>query len=140
MTTVNFRDSNGINNSRRFEKNAGVSVFGKCTGVSGMYEPGTHVRINITKNGQPFFYDEKNTDFFGDYDFWFRTPNEDTNLNVEIVSTYSISGQDIVNIPLSVGNKIPKPLTKPDQEMAWLGILPVVFIGLIGFLVFKEFQ
>lgn len=140
MTTVNFRDSYGINNTRRFEKNAGVSVFGKCTGVTGIYEPGTHVRINVTKNNEPFFFDEKNTDIFGDYDFWFRTPNEDTNLNVQIIATYSIAGQDIVNIPLAVGNVSPKPLPIPGQEMAWLGMLPIVFIGLVGYLVFKEFQ
>lgn len=140
MTTVNFRTQSGENNSRRFEKNQGISVYGKCTGITGIYEPGTHVRINVTKNGQAFFFDETNTDIFGDYDFWFRTPNEDTNLNVNIISTYSISGQDNVNIPISVGNLIPKPLPNPLQEMSWLGILPVVFIGLVAYLSFKEFQ
>lgn len=140
MTTVNFRTSIGENNTRRFEKNQGVSIYGKCTGVTGMFEPGTHVQINITKDGQPFFYDNTNAGIFGDYDFWFRTPNEDCNLNVLIVATYSISGQDQVNVPLAVGNKIPKPVPVPGQEMAWLGIVPIVLIGAIGFIIFKEFN
>lgn len=140
MTTVNFRTSYGENNSRQFEKNQGVSVYGKCTGVTGMFEPGTHVQINITKNGKSFFYDNTNTNIFGDYSFWFRTPNEDCNLNVQIVATYSISGQDQINVPLAVGSASPKPLPIPGQEMAWTGILPVVFIGLLAFLSFREFK
>lgn len=140
MTTVNFRTQYGINSSRKFEKNQGVSVFGKCTGVTGVYEPGTHVRINVTKNNQPFYFSEKNTDIFGDYDFWFRTPNEDCNLNVNIISTYSIAGQDNVNIPVSVGNTIPKPLPTPQSEGIFLSILPYLIIGVGAYIIIDKLK
>jgi hypothetical protein len=140
MTTVHFKTASGENNTRRFNKNEGVSIYGKCTGVTGIYEPGTHVRINVTKDNQTFYFDEKNTDIFGDYDFWFRTPNEDTNLNVQIVATYSISGQDIVNIPLGIGNVNPKPLPNPKPERSWLDYLPLMVIAIAGIFIYKELK
>lgn len=140
MTTVHFKTYSGENNTRRFNKNEGVSIYGKCTGVTGIYEPGTHVRIEITQNGMPFYFDETNTDIFGDYDFYFKTPNNDTNLDLKIVSTYSISGQDFVNIPLAVGNANPKPLPNPNPEYSLLNYLPLMVIAIAGIFIYKELR
>lgn len=139
--TANFRISTGLVTTRQLNPGVGVSIYGKCTGVTGMPEPGTHVQINITKPGGEVVYSQDTiTNLWGDYDFWFRTPNSNTKLNVRIVATYSIAGQDIVNIPIGVGSAIPDPLPTPTGENTWLNLLPPLLISAGALLLYKEIK
>ena len=137
MTTVNFKTYSGANTSRKFGLSQGVSVYGKVTGALGLGEPGSHVRIDIEKDGSPIFFKETFTDLWGDYSFYFITPNEDCNMTVKITASLSISGQDFVTIPIAVGNRAVGSLPKIQGEGSWLDWIPVIVIGTLGILAVK---
>lgn len=137
--SVNFKNNNGILSNRKFEKNIGISVYGKLTGVTGIFEPATLTRLEITENGKPYYLKETYTNVFGDYNFYFKTPDRDTKLLLKLVGTYSISGQDTVLIPVGVGNVNPDELPNPETKSTILEYLPMVFIALfvlaVGYLI-----
>lgn len=127
--TVNFRTSKGKVTTRQFLKNEGVSVYGKLTGMV-MPEPGTHIRMEILdSSNRSIFFDEDNANLWGDYDFWFRTPFEDERLTIILTATYSITGQDIINIPIGVGNVFASSAPSPAMEGNWLSYIPLLIIG-----------
>ncbi len=128
--TVNFRTSKGNVTSRQFQKNEGVSVYGKLTGVAGVGEPGTHIRMEIinSKNNSIFFK-EDTANLWGDYDFWFRTSFKDERLTIILTATYSIAGQDKVIIPIGIGNVFASQAPSPQTEGDWLSMIPLIIIG-----------
>jgi len=137
--SVNFKTRAGENTSRIFQKNEGVSIYGKVTGISGVFEPFIYVRCEVKENNVPIFTRDTYADIFGDYDFYFLTPNRDTNLEVNIFSQgiNIIQGNETRKIPIAVGNKIPKNI------VAEAGSLDLVFYGLViigAFLLYNKFQ
>lgn len=135
---INFKTQRGEIYDRKFNRNEGVSIYGKATTLTGIINPATHIRIHITdENKQTIFYDEKNTDLFGDFDFWFRTPLRNSNLNVNVIASYPVSGQDETNIPVAVGERNPSPLPRPQTEFSILSYLPLLVIGLGTFFIVR---
>ena len=129
--TVNMRTQRGEITNRRFLKGEGVSVYGKTTTVSGIgITPGTFVRLNIIDSfGNTVFFKETYTNFWGDYDFWFRTPNQNINLVAKLFATYTWAGSDEAEVPFAVGNVTPGTLPNPIAESTWISIVPMVLIG-----------
>lgn len=126
-----MRTGSGIVTNRRFPKGEGVSIYGKTTGMAGIGEPGTFVRLNILdERGQTVVYKETLTNIWGDYDFWFRTPYHNAKLIVMLYATYSITGSDETVIPIAVGSINPSSLPLPQSEMSWLSILPLLILGI----------
>ena len=137
--TVNFKTQRGLINNRKFNVGEGVSIYGKASTLITPVNPGTLVRLDITDNyGTSIFTQDKLTDVFGDYDFWFRTPYNDAQLNVRLYATYPISGIDTVNIPIAVGNLNPKTLPRPEVEFSLLNFLPIALIGLAALVIIKN--
>ena len=128
--TVNFKTSKGNVTSRQFQKNEGVSVYGKLTGMAGVGEPGTHIRMEIIDSrNNSIFFKEDTANIWGNYDFWFRTPYKDEKLTIVLTATYSISGQDKVNIPIGVGSVYASSAPSPQTEGDWLNMIPLLVIG-----------
>lgn len=128
--TVNFRTSKGNVTSRQFQRNEGVSVYGKLTGMAGVGEPGTHIRMEIVDSrSNAIYFKETNANLWGDYDFWFRTGFKDERLTIVLTATYSIAGQDRVEIPIGVGNVNASPAPRPQTEGDWLSWIPLLIIG-----------
>ena len=139
--TVNFKTNKGIVTNRTFEKNEGVSVYGKLTGMFGVGEPGTWIRLNVlNENNQSILTKETNANLWGDYDFYFVTPNQDSKLKIGLIATYSIAGSDETTIPIAVGNKIPENLPQPQAETSLLSFIPVVLLVGLGFFIYKEIK
>ena len=131
--TVNFRTSKGNVTSRQFQKNEGVSVYGKLTGMAGVGEPGSHIRMEIIDNNNNSIYFKENTaNLWGDYDFWFRTPLEDAELKIVLTASFSWYGQDRVIIPIGVGNVLPSPAPRPPIEGNLFTVIPLLILG-VGF-------
>jgi len=131
--SVNFNTSRGQIYTRNFLPGEGISIFGKATTLNGLINPGTQVRMNIETNfGNSLFSDDSFTDLFGDYDFYFRAPENNTQLNVIVQAVYPLSGTDKVVIPISIGNVQPKPLPELQGEKSifdYLGYLLIVGVG-----------
>jgi hypothetical protein len=126
--TVNLRTQRGNIYNRKFNSGEGVSIYGKATGVLGLGEPGTHVRFQVMKNNTTVYFKEGYTNIFGDYDFYYVMPLNDTKLIFVLIATYTVSGQDVVNIPVSVGNTTPDPLPFPQGEGLPWWVLPAVLV------------
>jgi len=136
--TVNLKTQRGEIKNRQFNLSEGVSVYGSVFGMSGMFEPGTHMRFELLDaNNKVIEFDEKTSNIFGDYDFWFRTPAFDTNLTIKLTATYSISGQDQTLIPIGVGNRAPANLPGVKTMDSFLDWLPIVAIAAVAFMAFK---
>ncbi len=127
--TVKFKTSKGNVSSRQFQKNEGVSVYGTLTGAV-MPQPGAHIRMEIIDSrNNAIFFGEENANIWGDYNFWFRTPNKDERLKIILTATYSIAGQDKAIIPIGVGNIYPSSAPSPEIEGTWLNAIPLLVIG-----------
>ena len=128
--TVNFRTSKGNVTTRQFLKNEGVSIYGKLTGVAGVGEPGTHIRMEIIDSrNKSIYFNEDTANMWGDYNFYFRTGFKDERLTIKLTATYSIAGQDKVNIPIGVGMVNASPAPSPQTEGDWLSYIPLFVIG-----------
>jgi len=112
--TVNFRTASGTNQTRIFQRREGVSVFGKVTGLLGLGEPFTHMRLEIPEIS---FFAETRCNVFGDYDFFFRMPGTGSGvLTLRITATFTASGQDIVVIPVAYGEEKVPPTPPPPLQ------------------------
>jgi hypothetical protein len=112
--TVNFRTESGTNQSRIFQNGQGVSLFGKVTGALGLGEPFTHVRLEIEEIN---FFAETRANLFGDYDFFFRIPAMGSGvLTLRLTATFSLSGQDVVVIPVAYGDARVPPAPPPPIQ------------------------
>ena len=139
--TVNFKTNKGIVTNRLFDKNEGVSIYGKLTGMFGVGEPGTWIRLNVlNENNQSILTKETNANLWGDYDFYFITPNQDKNLKIVLVATYSIAGYDETTVPIAVGNKIPENLPQPQAETSLLSFIPIIILAGLGIFIYKELK
>lgn len=131
--TVNFRTSKGIVNTRQFQKNQGVSVYGKVVDVTGIGGPGTHIRMEILDDrNNSIFFKEDITDLWGDYSFWFRTPFEDTRLTIIFTATFSFAGQNKAVIPIGIGNVFASSAPSPARQggfLDWLTYIPLIVVG-----------
>jgi len=112
--------------SRRFESGKGVSVYGKVTSLLGFGAPGTTVRIEALSGGNlPSYFQNQVSNAFGDYAFWLEVPDTKGGRGVlRITASYSISGQEHVDIPISWGDETPETLAPPPEEKN--GILDTV--------------
>lgn len=107
--SVNLKTSNGINTSRIFNSNVGVSVYGKATTLLKLgFNPLTKITMNVLNSSkQSIFYDETLTDFYGDYDFYFTTPSQGK-YDIKLTAYY-IDGAQSVIVPIGV-NTTPSPV------------------------------
>jgi hypothetical protein len=138
---INFRTQAGNVTNRKFDKGIGVSIYGKAETLIVPINPGTVINLDITdQSNRIIFSGSKSTDFLGDYDFWFRTPDYDTKLNLRMVASYPVSGQDVLTIPLAVGNVLPDPMPLPEMEFSVLELLPILLIVGAGFFLYKTFK
>lgn len=132
--SVHLRSNSRTITDRRLEPGEGVSIFGKSTSLMGVFNPGALVTIELTNNhGITIFQDEVYTDLWGDYDSFFVAPFVSGRYNLRLTATYSISGQDVREYPLAVGNVAPAPLPDPEPEKSILDWIPIVAIVGIGF-------
>lgn len=116
VVSVNLRTQSGINTSRKFNRGEGVSIFGKCTGILGLGEPYTHVRVEVlSSNGVGLFFDEMTTNVFGDYHSYFTFPNVDGRYTIQVTATFTVSGQDKSIVPVSVGSVAPANVPAPEE-------------------------
>lgn len=138
--TVNFRTASGDNTTRKFKLSEGVSVFGKLSGVTGMFQPFTFYRVQVfDKNNILIYFKENTTDIFGGYDAYFVTPSESQKLNVQIDSTYTISGSDTTIIPISCGDVSPDIAPNPETEKTFFDYLPLLVIIFLGAFLYLTF-
>jgi hypothetical protein len=126
--TVNLRTQRGINYNRKFNPGEGVSIYGKATGVLGLGEFGTHVRLQVNKGNTTVYFKETYTNLWGDYDFYYVMPLNDMRLDFILIASYSVAGQDDVTVPVSVGNLTPAPLPRPQGEGLPWWVLPAVLV------------
>lgn len=140
--TVNLKTKNGINTNRKFELSQGISVYGKLTGVTGMFEPFTFFRIEVFEtNGLPIYYKEGTTDLFGGFDGYFLTPEYPAKMKIIVNATYTISGSDKTEIRIASGGLNPDENPNPETEKTILEYLPLILIiFLIGFLYLTFFK
>jgi hypothetical protein len=137
--SVNFKTQRGVITNRKFQSGEGVSIYGKATTLSGVINPGTTIRIEISDSfGNSYFFKDTFTDIWGDYASWFLTPSDNKNLMVTVYASYPVSGQDKTVIPIAVGNVNPKPLPMPESEFSLLNFLPIAFIGLAVLIIMKK--
>ncbi len=129
--TVNFKTKRGMIVNRRFEKNEGISLYGKVSTLTGVgITPGTFIRLNVVDSyGNSIVHKETLTDFWGGYSFWFVTPDQNVKLLVKIFAAYTWAGQDETAVPIAVGNVTPLILPMPQAENAWLAFVPIVVVG-----------
>lgn len=140
--TVNLRTNDRIVTNRKFDVNTGISVYGKFTGAFGVGEPGTFYRVEILDSlGNSLEVKENNADIFGDYDFYFITPDKPCRLTIKIIATYSISGKDTSITPIGIGGLNPDDLPEPEEEKSLLDYLPIILLIMLGvFLYFTYVQ
>lgn len=135
--TVNLKTQRGIIYNRQFLPGEGISIYGKASTLLVPYNPGTLITIDVTtKTGTSIYSNNKTTDYLGDYDFWFRTPLDVGKLNIKLVASYPVSGQDVVNVPIGIGTQ-PDQLPTPESEFSLLSFLPVALFGL-GLILFLK--
>ena len=138
--TVNFKTNQGVITSRQFDPNQGISIYGSFTGVVGEPELFSKVQIQINDvNGNTIFFNNTTTNIFGDYDFYFVTPEIPTQLTVIITAFYTVTGQDQLSIPIGVG-QIPAPVSvpvPPDNPWDWLSLIPILLVGFAAYELYK---
>ena len=114
MTTVNFKDSNGQINSRSFPKGDSISVYGQATDSLGIWESFAHVRIELfNSSNTSIFFDETDCSTLGNWSSYIPLPNIDTTGTIRVTVTNTVVGQDIVNVPIAIGNASPAEMTAP---------------------------
>ena len=137
---INFKTSQGVVTSRQFEPDQGVSIYGSLTGIVGEPEPFSKVALMINdENGNTIFFDNDNTNLWGDYDFYFRTPSTPMQLTVIATGFFTITGQDQVVIPIGVG-KTPAPVPVPEtpaNPWDWLALIPLLLVGFAAYELYK---
>ena len=138
MITVNVRSSSSEITNRQLPKNSGISIFGKVTGMIGIGEPLTVVRIEvINKSGSTYFVKETSANFWGDYNFYFVTPDENTNMIIKLYATYSTSGQDLIIYPVGIGSAKADPLPAPVKASSILDYIPLILLLFGGLAVYN---
>jgi hypothetical protein len=114
MTTVNFKDTNGQIESRSFPKGDSISVYGQATDSLGIWESFAHVRIELfDSSNTSIFFDETTCSALGNWDTFIPLPNIDTTGIIRVTITNTVIGQDIINVPIAIGNAIPAEMTAP---------------------------
>jgi len=113
MITVNMRTNTATITNRRLPTSTGISVFGKITGASGIGAILTSVRLTIPETG---FFQDTQTNAFGDYAFYFLTPSFARRLTLRIVATFTLAGQETQVVPVIVGDLIGNPSDPSDPE------------------------
>lgn len=113
MISVSFRTKSSAVLDRRFAKGDGVSIYGKVSGVSGLGAILTGVRLEVPELS---YFEDSQTNLFGDYAFYYVFPNADQALTIKITATFSVSGQETVTIPVSVGAMLPAKLPTPPKS------------------------
>lgn len=137
--SVNFKTQRGIISDRKFLPGEGVSIYGKATTLTGVINPGTSIRIDVSdRNGTSYFYKDTFTDIWGDWSSWFLLPNLDKKMIVTVFASYPVSGRDKTVIPIAVGNVSADPLPYPEIENSFLNYLPLMFLGLAAIVVLKK--
>lgn len=136
--TVNFKTQSGEVRNRTFGIGDGVSVYGKATTLINIgFNPLTKVTMNVLdRSSQSTFYDETLTDFYGDYDFYFKTGAQGK--YIVVISAHYIDGIQTIKIPIGVGVK-PSPV--PTNVSA--NILDYIKYGLFiagGVVIYKLYN
>jgi hypothetical protein len=140
MITVNFRTQSGINTSRRFEKNQGVSIYGN---IQGIFLPDlfAYVRLEIIDQfNNTILFDDKFANIFGDYDFWFRTSNNNENLKIKISAKHPGGNVETVIVPIAIGSNTPENLPDVPVSINLFDYLPIALIGIAGFFIYKQLK
>lgn len=140
--SIHLRSATRQITNRKLEPGEGVSIYGKSTTLMGVFNPGALVTIELrNSNGVTVFQDETYTDLWGDYDSFFVSPFVAGRYNLRLTATYSISGQDIRDYPVAVGDVAPAPLPDPEPEktfLDWIPIVAVAGLGLYAYTIFKK--
>jgi hypothetical protein len=137
--SVNFRTQSRELDSRSLPLNEGVSVYGKVTGLLGIGEPFQLVRFELGDRFQ-----ETRTNAFGDYAFFFRTPNTRERATIRLTTFFTVGGVQSREIPVAYGIS-PSPLRAEENRGLFdmLGLsrlgdyVGVVLIGLAGYAVYR---
>jgi hypothetical protein len=137
MITYQFKTVNGEVNTRSFNTNEGISLFGSVYDFFGLPDINATVQVDITdKFNSSIFSGVAHTNFWGDYNFYFITPGLDQKLNVKITGVPSIGQTETKIIPISVGNVSPDPLPTPSSFSLY-DLLPVILIAGVGYGIYK---
>ena len=138
MISVHLRTKSGENNSRQFNTNDGISIYGS---VSGWFLPDllAYVRLEVTdQNGETIFYDETNANLLGDYNFYFVAPAYSTKLNINVFVKHPGGNVETNTIPIGIGNETAGTLPSPQSSFNWLDMIPLALAAIIGFFIYNE--
>lgn len=129
-TTVIFENPpDTVLNTRQFQPGQNLRIGGHVTGLLGLGEPFQQITLDIPElsiSGQT------NTDILGDYWFDITLPNVTKKATITITATFSVSGQDVVTVPISLGNLSPDPLPSPPDQGLFGNYTWLVVIGLLA--------
>ena len=108
-----FDDAGQQLTTRRFKPGQWIAISGFVTGAAGIGEPFTHSRIEIPEID---FLWEGQTNIWGVFSLQLQLPYEPIKLTVKVTVTFTVSGQDVVLIPIAVGNVELEPLPEPPSQ------------------------
>ncbi len=115
-TSVIFESPPGnVLSTRRFARGQELRIGGKVTGTLGLGEPFQAVQLYLEGDFDPI-YQSSWTDLLGDYWFDIRLPDIDSQAVVTVVATFSLAGQDTVQVPIGIGDVRPPPPDRPGDQ------------------------
>ena len=131
--------------TRNFQPGQRVRVGGHVTGALSIGEPFTHVRMELTGDGFYPLFEETRTNFLGDFWFDIIMPWTSGKANLQFIATFSLLGQDVVDVPIAIGNVYPDPTPLPppqgtlpslpdlgiDIDWNLIGIAGLVILGIV---------
>ena len=138
MITVHLKTTVGENNSRQFNLNEGISVYGNATG---WFLPDilAYVRLEVTdEDGTTIFYKETHADLIGNYNFYFKTPSYPTKLNVNVFVKHPGGNVETNTIPIAAGNRTADALPSPKSDVNWLDMIPLILVSGLAFWIYNE--
>mgnify|MGYP001559215048 CR=1 FL=1 len=90
---------------RNFSPGQSLRIGGHVTGALGLGEPFTHIRLEITDGSFLPILLETQTNLLGDFWFDIFLPNANSKANVKLTATFTVTGQDVVIIPIAIGQE-----------------------------------
>ena len=102
--------------TRNFQPGQSLRIGGHVTGAAGLGEPFTPVVLDITDGFYPITA-QSSTNWLGDFWFDVALPNVTSQATVKLTATFSVMGQDVVTIPIGIGEVMPAPLPTPPKQV-----------------------
>lgn len=139
---VKFFDQSGHElKTRSFQTGQRIDINVVGTGIVGIPEPFSLVRVDILAGNRSIFSQQKTANLWGVADFVLQLPNEATTATVHAYVEYSIHGTDSVDIPIGIGKEVSQlPEPKSNGIPAWVYVVGILAIGLVAIGGYKKLE